>query len=201
MARKAKPPPKSRTPRQKSHLPLDDDFRWRPLEAEHKRLVELYGSSSLAALELTKALASGKLRCMWRRLASGWIRELTPITFWADHRLSDWSGVFVIVRELAHSFTPEHNIKLFVWKPDLDALWPSMATDAPKPEPQIDERRKPGPRINKDWKLHLAGELHRVVIVEKKQPPTADELAKYCHEKTGYLPEISEVSRLIRLLR
>jgi hypothetical protein len=91
----------------------------------------------------------------------------------------------------------------FVWGPDLGEVWPSFE-DAQKPAPkavtEIDERRKPGRRVTKRWKLQAAGELYRIVIVEGKPPPTADTLATYCQKKTGYLPDESHVQKLIKSL-
>jgi hypothetical protein len=88
----------------------------------------------------------------------------------------------------------------YVWEPDIDALWPSMAAYARKPEPEIDERRKPGKRITKNWKLHVAGELHRIIIVEGKPPPTATEIADFCSNKLKHYPDIRSIQRLLRAL-
>jgi hypothetical protein len=213
MARKATPT-RAKSSRQRS-LPLGDDPRWRPLEVLHKLLTERLGDPHLAALDLTEALAIGKLHCRMRRMHDG-ARFLVPVSFWVRHELSDWSDGLRITQRRnqpraefvlpdgvivpAGNKMPDGYAAFSAWERDFDRLWLPTAASTLKPELEIDERRKPGPRINKDWKLHAAGELHRIVIVEKKPPPTADELAKYCHKKTGYLPEISEVSRLIRLL-
>jgi hypothetical protein len=168
----------------------------------HKWLAERIGDPSLAAFDLTQALASGKLHCQWRRVKTGWTRELTPTVWWADWEFCYLGDLGLCWRRRgSQGITAQGVVRFFLWQPDIDKLWPPLAAKTQEPEPEIDERGKPGPRIKKDWKLHVAGELHRIVMVEKKPPPTADELAKYCHKKMGYLPETSEVSRLIRLLR
>jgi hypothetical protein len=54
-------------------------------ERRHRQSVaERIGDPSLAAFDLTQALASGKLHCQWRRVKTGWKRELTPTVWWAD---------------------------------------------------------------------------------------------------------------------
>jgi hypothetical protein len=61
-------------------------------------------------------------------------------------------------------------------------------------------RGKPGPRPRKDWKVWVAYEFFRAQV-NKEVVPTSTELAEYCQEKTGYLPPVDEVGRLVRKLR
>jgi hypothetical protein len=209
-------------------LPLDDGC-WRPLVAEHRRLAELNDDCFLAALDLTKALADDKLPCMWRRRCDGepW---RVPAAFWSDYALScgpegdaevisrrhrgaaPLPAGFVVIqsagliaRRQAESARaspieiPAGGVVFFIRGPDADKLWPPCA-ECEEAEPKIDERRKPGKKITGKWKLVAANELHRIVIIEKSLPPTAAELAEYCDGKLGYMPDLSDMQKLIREL-
>src|SRR4051812_37749433 len=44
----------------------DDDTRWTPIEAAHQQRTERTGNERLAAMDLMKELAEGRLRCMAR---------------------------------------------------------------------------------------------------------------------------------------
>lgn len=199
--------------------PLDDP-RWRPLTAEHKRLAERDGDLYLAALDLTKELASGKLRYMRRQRATGWKRELGSPDFWTDYELRYFltTGLEAFPRRPPRSIEiPGENGSLIrvaaplrslrgvvfsVWGPDGDKLWPPLEPKSQNPEPEAVasgiRRRKPGPQTKKSWKLHVAVELHRIVIIEGKLPPTAKDLAEFCVGKLKYHPDISEIQKLIK---
>ena len=87
----------------------------------------------------------------------------------------------------------------FVARSDLDKLYPvaaaaNLETDKPS------DRRKPGPRPTKSWKLYVAAELHRIVEIEGNQPPPASDLAQFCEDNLGYQPDIREIQRLLRHL-
>jgi hypothetical protein len=79
---------KIKKPEQSTQLPLDDE-RWRPV-AEIIERVFPYTDKILIAQDLTKALASKKIRCMRRSTQMGHYpfghRELLPASFWAEHR-------------------------------------------------------------------------------------------------------------------
>jgi hypothetical protein len=68
-----------------------------------------------------------------------------------------------------------------------------------KPEPEIDDRGKPGRRPKTKWKLHVAAELCRAGI-EGKQTPTAAELSKSLAENRNLHPDASEVRKLRTVL-
>ena len=51
--------------------PLDDDPRWLPITAAHKRGVERTGDNDLAVIDLEKLLANDRLPCMRRSITSG----------------------------------------------------------------------------------------------------------------------------------
>ena len=83
----------------------------------------------------------------------------------------------------------------YVWKPDLDQLWSTAEAERDLPM-----SRRPGPKPTENWKLHVAGELHRIVVVERKQPPPASYFVQFCEDKSGYHPDIRAVQRLLREL-
>ena len=65
--------------------PLDDDPRWLPIDAARDRWVEQTGDASLALVDLTDALADGRLRCMVRSTSAKRKRRVRG-TAW-HHRL------------------------------------------------------------------------------------------------------------------
>ena len=67
-------------------------------------------------------------------------------------------------------------------------------------EAEPSTHRKPGRKTTKNWRLHVAGELHRIVVVENKPVPAASELATFCVKKLNYHPDIRAVQRLVKLL-
>jgi len=61
------------------------------------------------------------------------------------------------------------------------------------------DRRKPGPKIIKNWKVTAAVELDNF-IKEKGSTPSGPELAERIDQKLKYCPDESEVRKLIRFL-
>jgi hypothetical protein len=93
-----------------------------------------------------------------------------------------------------------------VWAVDLDKR-PSIAEkpkrtaarqsdDVQPPKPR---RRKPGPKVKKDWRRRVAGEADRIMENEKRIPSAA-ELAQFCGNKLGYQPDESAIQKLLRHL-
>src|SRR5262245_44650174 len=114
-------------------LPLDDS-RWMRLGAAHKLLYQRSGSTHFAALDLTDALAAGRVRCMRRSFKDG-RRELVPAAFWTEHKLvyGFASGALSVThRASQHQTDVEfiHSWK-FVWAPDIEQCWPTSPTRAP----------------------------------------------------------------------
>ena len=186
------------TPR-KSELPLDD-LHWLPMiMAHHFWSEKLVGTrlSSYASDVLRKQLRGGKLRCR-RGDATGKF-ELVPRMFWRDHEIDVHTGAVEIYRGPCGPHGRDHQTRVngsfYVWKPDLDHL---RSTAEAAQEPPM--RRKPGSKPTENWKLHVAGELHRIVLVERKQPPPASYFAQFCEDKSGYHPDIRAVQRLLRVL-
>ena len=187
------------TPR-KSELPLDD-LHWLPMiMAHHFWSEKLVGTrlSSYASDELRKQLGRGKLRCMRRDTASK--PEVVSRTFWRDHEIDVHTGAVEIYRGPRGPHGRDHQTRVnglfYVWKPDLDQLWSTAEAEQELPM----RRRRRGPKPTENWKLHVAGELHRIVVVERKQPPPASYFAQFCEDKSGYHPDIRAVQRLLRVL-
>src|SRR5215472_13898971 len=73
----------------------------------------------------------------------------------------------------------------------LDQRYPATTpterrADDNQPMPPL--RSKPGPKIKRNWRLHVAAEAHRI-WKEEGSMPGAPELAAFCGEKLGYVPE------------
>jgi hypothetical protein len=89
----------------------------------------------------------------------------------------------------------------FVRRRELDKHYPigerpETATLATSSSPQ---RRKPGPKIKKDWRLYVAAETHRIRETENRTPSAA-ELALLCEQKLNYQPDPSDIQKLLRML-
>jgi len=60
--------------------------------------------------------------------------------------------------------------------------------------------RKRGRKPTADWKVHAAFYVGRIKGSEEELP-TAAEIATWCQETLDYLPDISEINRLLKTLR
>lgn len=107
MARTAKKSPPRKKPSLKSKAPSPPlaDPQLRPLTGEHSRLADLNDDCVFAALDLTKELAGGKLRCQWRRRSNGeyW---MVPPAFWNDYAVSCGSEGPEVISRLRRGVTP-----------------------------------------------------------------------------------------------
>jgi hypothetical protein len=79
------------------------------------------------------------------------------------------------------------------------ATGPTGPAGATGPAFAPSDRRKPGQKIIKNWRLTAAVELDNF-MKEKGRTPTAPELAERVDRKLMYHPDPSEVRRLIRFL-
>jgi hypothetical protein len=96
--------------------------------------------------------------------------------------------------------------RFFVRRRELDRLYPVTAAseqpttpaahDDVQPTPQ---RRKPGPKITKGWRLTAAVELDGF-IKEKERRPSGPELSERVDKKLKYYPDESDVRELMRFL-
>jgi hypothetical protein len=86
----------------------------------------------------------------------------------------------------------------FVRRRELDQLYPAAREQPTTPEPEP-QRRKPGPKITKDWRLfaaHAAYEFRK----EHGRVPTRSKLAQLCENELGYQPDVSDIGKLLRYL-
>jgi hypothetical protein len=79
------------------------------------------------------------------------------------------------------------------------ATGPTGPVGATGPAFASSDRRKPGRKITKNWRLTAAVELDNF-MKEKERTPTAPELAERVDRKLEYCPDDSEVRDLIRFL-
>lgn len=110
---------------------MTTDPRWMPIEVAHKRLMERTGNADLAALDLTNALAQGRLRCLARSINTGESKPVDP-TMWSQIELLSGVNVRVVWRdnpEFPHIVKPFRGVVFYVWGPDVDEL---LAGKAPE---------------------------------------------------------------------
>jgi Collagen triple helix repeat (20 copies) len=79
------------------------------------------------------------------------------------------------------------------------ATGPTGPAGATGPAFAPSDRRKPGQKIIKNWRLTAAVELDNF-MKEKGRLPTSPELAEQVDNKLEYYPDESEVRKLIRFL-
>jgi hypothetical protein len=139
-------------------------------------------------------------------------RELVPASFWAEHGLacSPNGDIGVGFRFPPNDHGPSEpsltltaNWAFYFWEPDCERVWPKLAPQqaqqVDESEAQASERRRPGRRPKKDWKLEVATEVglyHRA----GKPVPTAAKLAEWCKDELGYEPDLSHLQRWLRQL-
>jgi hypothetical protein len=110
-------------------LPLDDP-RWLPLDVPHGLLIQRTGNDELANRDLTALLAKPVkgLRSMVR-LWPGKERKLLSFKYWTEHYVSRSSfgrlRVFPGRASPVGPMGPIHEDVHYVWKPDLEKIWPS----------------------------------------------------------------------------
>ena len=185
--------------------------KWASLLETLNRVAAALGSFDLAERDLPGDLHSGRLSSAWRRISPDGsvdtFERLDP-SIWERAEISRPLGEDdpdVEVSGLDTELTRNFYLYFFVGRSDLDKLYPVGRAPKPVFDPQAEAsgaptRRKPGPRIKKSWKLHLAAELHRIVIIEGKLPPTAKDLAEFCVRKLKYHPDLTEIQKLIKYL-
>ena len=200
------PKSKQRTP---GASPSLNDKRWQTLTmAHHTRSEQLIGKrfSTHASSQLIEALRSGKLRCMRESRTNPSERTLVPTTFWYGLRIdaeADLSLIQIvrglpIQRNAPDLRTQVYDWVFYVWKPDYDRLW-SPAKSVEKTT-EMSEGPKSGPKPKKNWKLHVAYELYRIVEIDGKLPPAASYFADFCSVKLSYTPDPRAIQRLLKAL-
>jgi hypothetical protein len=83
---------------------------------------------------------------------------------------------------------------------EVRALLPKAEGPAPSAaKPAAPQRRKPGPKIKKNWRLHVAAYVHDVRKKTGQTPPSS-EIATYCEVTLDYQPDESDIQKLVRYL-
>lgn len=129
-----------------SEPPLDSDVRWMSIQVVAERMLERLRYGPDVARDLAEALSQGRLRCMARHIHTGERRLMAPVE-WAALKLEWWGidpqyrnySVEVGYRELeAPNRRKLFRETLYIWQPDLEALWSPDAgipPIAPQPKP------------------------------------------------------------------
>jgi hypothetical protein len=199
--------PKSKKRKQPS--PSLDDKRWQTLiMAHHARSEQLFGKrfSYVASVHLIERLRSGELRCMRESKKNPSVREWVPASFFQNFNIyvePDLSLIQIqvdrsIPRGTQRDLGQINDWVFYIWKPDYDKLW-SPSKSAQKVT-VMSQRPKSGPKPKKNWKLHVAAELHRIVEIDGKLPPAASYFADFCSVKLSYTPDPRAIQRLLKAL-
>jgi hypothetical protein len=215
--------PGRRKARGRTGEPPLDGPNWMPAAEAHRMLTSLRGDPDLAAKDLTAAVAdkrsAKRLPCMQRaiarHIAPDQDREIVPLSFWEEYefgfdpvseKLQIWP------KGLAVEF--RFRVAFLVWK--AEKIWPALAASAaphaassarddeptPAPTARTDDkpqRRRPGPKIKRNWRLFVAVKVHEIREKEGRTP-SAGELAQLCEDKIGYQPDESDIQKLLRFL-
>jgi len=191
----------------KQPSPSLDDKRWQTLiMAHHTRSEQLFGKrfSYIASGHLMERLRSGELRLLRESRKNPSKRELMPASFCQNFSIYVEPDLSLIQLQVNRSIQPQLDPReiddwvFYVWKPDYDKLW-SPAKSAQKAM-VMSQRPKSGPKPKENWKLHVAAELHRIVVIDGKLPPAASYFADFCSEKVNYIPDPRAIQRLLKAL-
>jgi hypothetical protein len=163
--------------RSKEQPPLDSPG-WLPLADAHRLRLQQTGNSKLASLDLTSAMASGRVLSMRRRLLHGSTPGpdigLVPASFWVNDCLvetrrfeGEKEEVFIRSREDVACVTarghgqiiPITDFAYFVWRQDVEKLW-SISGPPDHRQPGEPPQRRRGPVLNEAW-FTICGEIAR----------------------------------------
>lgn len=181
------------------------------LDFAFTRIKASVGTFEFAEDDINEGLRSGRLKSgewqissegegTWRHLySSDWARRKVGAY---PPMLAPAPGVFALPpREGTYIEGPQFEGKIFICRADLDeypTAAPPTATQSDGAEP-TSNRRKPGPKIRHDWRLHVAAEVHRIKESGKKTPSAA-ELAQFCYNKWKWQPDESDIQKLLKYL-
>jgi hypothetical protein len=159
---------------------------------------------NLAGKYLNEDLRTGELRSKKVQFSPDGKRTETPLN------RSDWEQWTVLVPSLRiHGWDANEGAHLFVWRADLDRLYPIPATPTKTAAQQSDvsrqlERRR-GPVTTHDWHS-IDGEIARRCIdprtsrvaVPKKESALVGDMRTWCEEQGWAAPATSEMSEAVR---
>jgi len=201
VSKQRKPPPLTLFP-----------YEWVPLGNAFAQIVTGVGKVELAEIDINRDLRNGLLKSALRQISlSGDGEETRKLLEPADWQHWRVRGLFA--EELTAYVSAEgeqfpiddgwpKTVKLFfVRRAELNKYYPATppAPTTTSERRTDDGRRKPGPRMKHDWRLHVAVETHRIREKEGRTP-TAKELAEFCGSKWDYYPDESDIQKLLRFL-
>jgi hypothetical protein len=194
-ARRGKPvqgPPVMARPKQATKAPE----RISPTEALRLLLPEF--SPHAAAARLTTAIRANECR-LW---CNG---DVVPVAYIATSLImvarteADDRWRADVVSSSREAWERPRDFYVFEFDADeVRALLPRAEASAPD-ESAASRRRKPGPKVKKDWRLHAAAHVYDVKKKTGRTPP-ASEIAQYCEDTLDYQPDSSEIQKLLRYL-
>jgi hypothetical protein len=175
------------TKKRREQLPGPGDSRWAPLDDLHAPLIPRTGNRELAALDLTKLLATPPphgVRSMRRyfglyrdrsRPELEW--ELLEFSFWEEHVLSGWSDGLCI-RHI-RSRQALRAVGFYGWKPDFEKIYPTEPAQPGERQltPQVREGQpKTGSADvwidflfpDDEWRLLTATQIHDAIARHAK---------------------------------
>jgi hypothetical protein len=195
-------------PRRKPAPPPNwSPHEWAALPEAFNRIFA-YSEPMLALGDLHHDLLSGRLESALRQISRDgqetW-KSLKP-SDWRQWRLDYRPGfqirdVIKVIPIDRDEALDEREHRFFVRRADLDKRYPvtPIAQAMTSDRRTDDGRRKPGPRIKHDWRIHVAVETHRI-REDEGRTPTAKELAEFCVGKWDYQPDQSDIQKLLRYL-
>jgi hypothetical protein len=179
--------------------PIFDARDWVQLTDAFVQVMSCVGRRDLAEIDINRDLRNGRLGSM-KRSPDGTPTRLDP-SIWQQ-----WTVKAPMHPQEGVRVEPYVDGHVYVRRADLDRLYPRAGTPAPTPAPQAEDaqpprprRRKAGPKITKNWRIHVAGEISRIYENEKRIPRAA-ELAQFCGNKLGYYPDETTIQKMLRFL-
>lgn len=192
-------------PRAAEQLTPDDDGHWTPIEAAHQRRAERTGNGHIAAADLNKLQAQGRIRSIARSERTGEWKQVTP-SEWTDQiELLFWKGrTRVYSRRSSRIAVAGHREKFgrlpvrgwqyYVSQLDLDCVWPPVSGAGSTPTAHDDAskalRVRPGPKPHGDWPTLIEQWLH---TLDPQQRQNVDALVpeakKYLRNQIKWAPK------------
>jgi hypothetical protein len=178
---------------------------WVPLTDAFLQILSIVGRRDLALSCINRDLRSGKLKSALVKVSPDGGVTMTLL------KLSDWEQ-----RAVWTPLNPQEGVgvepyvdgHVYLRRIDLDKHYSIAATlaahqsnDTPSilTTGKVGARRKPGPKIRHDWRLHVAAEVHRIKETGKATPSAA-ELAQFCYNKWKWQPDESDIQKLLKYL-
>jgi hypothetical protein len=158
-------------------LPLNSP-NWMPLTDAYRQGKARLGPSDFAIADLQRGLRGqgDQVRSKYRLLIDDGkdVEELLDVAFWHDFRLTRWNEGLHLVALADRRI--DGNAVVYVWKPDIEKIWPPEAAATPSSENT--QRHKPGPKHRDEWPNHVGAWLIRIARDEPDRLGNVDQLTK-----------------------